>query len=77
MTDQPRDPTTLTPAADWPGAQPEVIPPPTISPAALGLGSTLLVWGIISSWVISAVGLVVFALALIGWIRDIRHERAQ
>lgn len=51
------------------------LPAPTFWPAALGLGVTFIFWGLISSWVVFAVGLVVFAGALAGWIVDILHER--
>ncbi len=61
----------------WSRAQPERIPPPTLSPAFLALGATLLVWGLISSYIITAIGVVLFGVALAGWIGDLRHERAQ
>jgi hypothetical protein len=34
-------------------------------------------WGIVTSLVIVTVGLAVFAVALAGWIGEIRHERQQ
>jgi hypothetical protein len=38
---------------------------------------TFLVWGLVTSLIITGVGIALFALALAGWIRDIRHERAK
>ncbi len=51
------------------------LPPPTIWPPALALGSTLLLWGLITSLVVTVVGAALFVLALGGWIGEIRHER--
>ena len=51
------------------------LPHPTYFPAGLAMGVTFLFWGLITSWVIVAVGLALFAAALAGWITDIRHER--
>lgn len=51
------------------------LPSPTFWPAGLGLGITFLCWGLITSWVVLVVGLIVFSGCLAGWIADIRHER--
>jgi hypothetical protein len=34
-------------------------------------------WGLVTSLVITGVGILVFGVALGGWIRDIRHERSK
>ncbi len=62
---------------DWTEAQPAHIPEPTFWPAALAFGSTLLLWGLISSLILTAAGAVLFGLSLTGWIADIRHERSE
>lgn len=50
---------------------------PTYWPAALALGSALLVWGLLASYVISAVGFVIVIASLSGWIADlVRAHRA-
>lgn len=59
----------------WNTPKPELVPRPTSWPGGLALGITLFAWGIISSEVILAIGLVVFVTSLVGWIREIRHER--
>ncbi len=41
------------------------------------MGITFLLWGLVTSLVISGVGLVIFAGAIAGWIREIRHARSQ
>lgn len=53
----------------------EHLPPPTFWPAGFALGVTFVFWGLISSWVVFAVGVALFALSLAGWISDLRHER--
>jgi hypothetical protein len=63
------------PPQDWDLARPEKIPHPSLHPPAVALGVTLLVWGLISSPIVSAFGVVLFAVALAGWIKEIRHER--
>jgi hypothetical protein len=51
------------------------LPKPTVWPATAALAITFLFWGIISSPLISLLGAIVFAVAMTGWIGDIRHER--
>jgi hypothetical protein len=53
----------------------EHLPLPTYWPSGLAFAITLIFWGIITSWVILTVGLLVFIISLAGWIQDIRHER--
>lgn len=57
-----------------PAALPETLPSPTYWPLVMGFGITFIFWGITSNYAISGVGLVLFAIALAGWIGDIRHE---
>ncbi len=63
--------------ADWTPALPDRVPEPTLWPAALALASTLILWGLASSLIVTGTGLVLFAISLWGWIGDIRHERKQ
>ncbi len=59
---------------EWTRLPPGHLPSPTFWPAGLGLGITFIFWGLISSWVVFAVGVVLFAGSLAGWIAEIRHE---
>jgi hypothetical protein len=61
----------------WNQPRPEKLPEPTVWPAALALAVTLMLWGFVSSFIITGVGLALFVAALAGWIGDIRHERKQ
>jgi len=70
MEEEPRPP-----SEEWQKPPAEPLPKPTAWPAALALSITFLFWGLASSLLISAVGAVVFAVALTGWIGDIRHGR--
>ncbi len=62
---------------DWSEARPAVLPQPTYWPAALALANMLLLWGLLTSWIISVVGLALFILSLCGWIREIVREHAK
>jgi hypothetical protein len=63
--------------AGWNEPRPEKLPAPTAWPAALALAVTLILWGFVSSFVITDIGLALFVAALAGWVADIRHERKQ
>lgn len=55
-------------------ANPQRLPKPTYWPFFLAMGVVFIFWGIISAWLISAVGLIVFSVALGGWIADLYKE---
>ncbi len=67
-----------TPAGDgWGEPKPAVLPEPTYSPAILALGIVFFAWGLIVTWMLSVVGLVLMFIALIGWIRAILADEAR
>lgn len=39
------------------------------------MGTTIIFWGLITSWVIFIVGLGLFTASLAGWVTEIRYER--
>jgi len=41
----------------------------------MAMGAALVFWGIITTWLICAVGAVLFAVMLTGWIVEIRRAR--
>jgi len=49
------------------------LPQPTYWPSVLALGITFLAWGLVTTWLITVIGLILFAVALAGWIGDLRH----
>ena len=64
-----------SPQPGWNPAKPAKIPRPTFWPAVLALGIVFLAWGIVTSGIVTAFGLVLFIVSLSGWIGEIRHER--
>jgi hypothetical protein len=71
MTDDTR---TSTPQ-DWEPLPPESLPRPNFFPAGVAMGTAFIFWGLITSWVIIAVGIALFTAALAGWIYEILRER--
>jgi hypothetical protein len=57
----------------WLVVEHEPLPRPGYWPAALAFGIVLLSWGIVTSWIISIAGGLVLAVALAGWIGELRH----
>ncbi len=55
-------------------AKPEKLPAPTYWPFFLALGLMFLGWGLLTTWLISLAGFIVFVISLIGWINILRHE---
>jgi hypothetical protein len=55
-------------------AKPAELPNPTYWPFFMALGLVFSGWGLLATWLVSVGGLVVFVIALIGWIKILRHE---
>jgi hypothetical protein len=51
---------------------PETLPKPTVWPAVLALGACFLAWGILTSWLFSAAGFVLFVTGCAGWVAELR-----
>ncbi len=68
----PHAPPALRPG--WTVPHPEELPRPTFWPASLAFAVTFLLWGIVTSPIITVVGGILFGVSLAGWIGDIRHE---
>ena len=52
------------------------LPDPAYTPVVLAFGVTLVVVGVVLTWVMVAIGLIVVAVALTRWIRQAREEMA-
>ncbi|HEU0209553.1 MAG TPA: hypothetical protein VFQ78_11320 [Candidatus Udaeobacter sp.] len=61
---------------NWEPLPPESLPRPNFFPAGLAMGTTFIFWGLITSWVIIAVGIALFTASLAGWIYEIIRERS-
>lgn len=66
--ENPNEDRTATP-------KPESLPEPTYWPAILAVGVTLLAWGVVTSVLLSLLGLGISIVAVVKWIGDIRHEQ--
>lgn len=47
---------------------------PTYAPAALAMGITFMLWGILTHWSMSLIGVAVIVGALWSWMNDIRNS---
>ena len=67
----------------WHKPKPEVLPKPGYWPFLLALGIAFVLWGLAVGFnevfstiiIVSGLGLVLFIVALAGWIGDLRDER--
>jgi hypothetical protein len=50
------------------------IPGPTILPFVTAIAITLMVVGTTINWIFSGIGLAIFILAVVTWIRDTRRD---
>lgn len=50
------------------------MPEPSFLPVLVALGITIALVGIVMSWVLFAIGFVIFLIATIRWIRDVRRD---
>ena len=50
------------------------LPGPSYLPVATAFGLTIAVVGVVLSWVIVGIGLVIAVIAIVRWVRETRHE---
>jgi hypothetical protein len=50
------------------------LPDPSYLPVIVAFGITIMVVGVIKSWVVVAIGAIIFLVALVRWIRQTRDE---
>lgn len=71
----------IKPAAEvkpgWFSLPIEFLPPPTYWPVVLGLGIVFGVFGVVTNFIFSIVGIVLFILGIIGWIGDMWNEQPE
>jgi hypothetical protein len=58
----------------WTSYPAERPPAPTAAPVLFAFGVTLLAWGVVSSFVVSLIGLALLAVSLLHWIGEIAHD---
>jgi Cytochrome c oxidase subunit IV len=57
-----------------PGAEPQHLPQPSQWPVIVALAVTLVAFGVVTVAAFSAVGLVLLAWSIAGWIQELRHQ---
>jgi hypothetical protein len=50
------------------------LPGPTLLPFAMAIGITLMVIGTTITWLLSIIGLIIFLVTLVRWVRDTRRD---
>ena len=60
-------------AEGWAVPLPERPPAPTYQPAVLALGTTFMLFGLVTSYAFCAAGGLLFAIALVNWIGELVH----
>ena len=55
-------------------AKPEKLPEPTYWPFFMAVGLIFMLWGLVTIWIISVAGFIIFTISLIGWINILQHE---
>jgi hypothetical protein len=48
--------------------------PSSYAPIVLAAGVMLTLWGAVSMWVVSAVGLIAIGIGAARWLKDVRNE---
>jgi hypothetical protein len=50
------------------------LPGPTLIPLVCAVGITMMVIGTTISWFVSGIGVIIFVLSVIRWVRDTRRD---
>ncbi len=58
----------------WTVPQPEELPRPTWWPAVFALAAIFILWGFVTTLIITWIGAALFVTATAGWIGELRHE---
>jgi hypothetical protein len=53
------------------------LPEPSYLPALVALGLTLALVGVVLTWALTGIGVVIFVVAVVRWIRQTREEMAE
>lgn len=61
--------------SEWAKPLPERLPEPSYAPALLALGIMCLLWGAVTTWIVSGIGAVLAGAACVQWIGALRRER--
>lgn len=59
----------------WTKPRPQKMPAPSYAPAVIALAIVCILWGIVTTYLISLLGLVLLGVGLTDWIGGLRDER--
>ena len=59
---------------EWNKPLPERLPRPSYAPPLLAVGLMCLLWGTVTTWIISMIGIVIAGVACARWIGDLRRD---
>ncbi len=60
--------------AGWTKPRPQNMPSPTYAPAVIALAMVCLLWGLVTTYLISLLGLALLVVGVVNWIGGFRHE---
>ncbi len=69
--------TEPTPQAPPPPAEHVHLPEPSYLPVTVAFGVTLALVGLVVMWVLLVIGVVIFAVAVLRWVRETREDIAE
>lgn len=61
--------------SDWISPRPQPIPRPTYMPITVAIGGTCILWGFLTSFIVSIVGIIFFVFGIIGWSGELWHDK--
>jgi len=57
----------------WNAPRPGTVPRRTLWPAAAALGMVLTLWGVVTVYLVAAVGIALLSVSVLGWIEELRR----
>ena len=60
--------------SEWNTPLPERLARPSYAPPLLAVGLMCLLWGIVTTWIISVIGILIAGVACGRWIGDLRRD---
>ncbi len=57
----------------WSVPKPVTVPRRTPWPAAAALGMVLILWGVVTVYLVAAVGIALLSVSVLGWIQELRR----
>jgi hypothetical protein len=67
--------TNPPPSELWTKPRPQSVPRPTFAPAVVALAVVCLLWALLTTYLLSLLGLALLTVGLVIWIGGYRHER--